>query len=221
VAPAIAALVAVALAAIVLARRPRSRAARTFAAFAASLALWNFAVYRFRVAADAETAQRWQLAVYVALFVAPALYYRLVHVIVGVPERRASGLVYASTLGALLAAALRFDLFVRGVTPTAEGWAPVSGPLAAVWFLVALAITAATFRPLILARRQTEAPRPARPVVLLLLATAIRLLGPLVSFAGVLLLRAGVLKAALPPVVVGAMVLVGCLAAVATLDSES
>jgi MFS superfamily sulfate permease-like transporter len=126
-----------------------------------------------------------------------------------------------AALGALLAAALRFENFVRGVTPTAEGWAPVPGPLAAVWFLVAFVITAATFWPLLAARRHPDATRGARRVWLLLAATAIRLLAPLVSFAGVLLLRAGVLKTALPPVVIASTVVVGCLAAVATLDSES
>ena len=82
-------------------------------------------------------------------------------------------------------------------------------------------VTVATFRPLVLARRRRPPDRASRAITLLLLATAIRLASPLVSFAGVLLVRSGVLDAALPPIVVGATLVVVCLAAVATLDAES
>ncbi|TMQ22564.1 MAG: hypothetical protein E6K82_13055 [Candidatus Rokuibacteriota bacterium] len=220
-APIIGGLLAVALAAIVLARRPRGRASRAFVAFAAAFALWNFGVYQFRAAPDADLAQRWEVAVYIALFAAPALYYHLVHAVAGVPEGRASIVVYAGSIAAALAAAMRFDLFVSEVRRAPEGWVPLGGPLAIVWFVFTLGVTVATFRPLVLARRRRPPERASRPITLLLLATAIRLASPLVSFAGVLLVRSGVLDAALPPIVVGATLVVVCLAGVATLDTES
>jgi hypothetical protein len=71
------------------------------------------------------------------------------------------------------------------------------------------------------ARRQRDPARAARPVTLMLVATAIRLASPLVSFAGVLLVHWGVLAAMVPPVVVAATLAVAILAAVATLDTES
>jgi hypothetical protein len=212
---------AVVLAALVVARRRWGRASRAFVAFAGAFALWNFAVYEFRAAPDADLAQRWQVAVYIALFAAPALYYHLVHAVAGVREGRASIVVYAGSIAAALAAAMRFDLFVREVRRAPEGWVPVGGPLAIVWFVFTLGVTVATFRPLVVARRRRPPAGPSRAITLLLLATAIRLASPLVSFAGVLLVRSGVLDTALPPIVVGATLVVVGLAAVATLDSES
>jgi hypothetical protein len=214
-------IVGLGLAAGVLLRDPGARANRAFAAFAATMAVWSFAVYQFRAAPAADAAQRWQLLVYATLFAGPALYYRLAHAIAGVPERAAAVLVYVVSFGALLAAATRFDLVVGGVTRTSAGWVPLGGPLAALWFFVALAITLLTFRPLLLGRRRLAPGQRSRALTLLIVATTVRLLVPVVTFAGVLLAARGVISAPPPPIAVETSILITVLAAVATLDSGS
>jgi hypothetical protein len=214
-------IVGLALAAGVLLRDPGGRANRAFAAFAATMAVWSFAVYQFRAAPDADLAQRWQLLVYATLFTGPALYYHLAHMIAGVPERAAAVVVYVASGSALLAAATRFDLVVRGVRRVPAGWVPLGGPLAALWFFVALAITLLTFHPLLLGRRRLAPGQRSRPLTLLILATTMRLLVPVVTFAGVLLAARGVISAPPPPIAVETSILITVLAAVATLDSGS
>ncbi|HET7340665.1 MAG TPA: hypothetical protein VFL90_04315 [Methylomirabilota bacterium] len=216
--PLVGCIAGLALAAGVLARNPGGRAHRAFAGFAATLAVWCVAVYQFRAAPDADAAQRWQLLVYATLFVSPALFYHLAHAVAGLPDRADAVVVYVVSLAALLAAATRFDLVVRGVTHTPAGWVPLGGPLAALWFFVAVLITLLTFVPL--GRGLRRAPR-RRPLALLAVATVIRLLAPLVVFGSVLLAARGVITRPPPPIAVETSLLVAALAAVATLDTGS
>ena len=219
--PIVGCVVGLLLAAVVLLRDPGGPTNRAFAAFATGAAAWCFAVYRFRAAPDPDAALRWQLLVFVTLFLGPALYFHLAHAVGGVAERAGAVAVYVLSAAALLTGVTRFDLFVRGVVGTPQGWAPRSGPLAAVWFFVALGITTATYWPLALARHRLGPQQRARPLTLLIVGNTLRLLAPLLTFAGALLAQAGTIPRPLPPVVVEATVFVIVLAAGATLDAGS
>jgi hypothetical protein len=221
VSPIVGCVAGLVLAAAVLLRDPAGRASRAFAAFATGAAVWGFAVYRFRAAGDPDTAMRWQLLVYVTLFVGPALYFHLAHAVGGVAERGGAVFVYVLSAVALLVGVTRFDLFVRVVIFTPQGWAPRSGPLAAVWFFVTLGITAATFWPLAAGRRRLGPEQSARPLTLLIVGNALRLLAPVLTVASALLAQSGTLARPLPPFFVEATILVMLLAAGATLDAGS
>lgn len=119
------------LAVIALLRNPSSRLNRVFAYFVGALAVWNIGVFMLRRSADAPTAVFWEVVIHAGIVLVPALYYHFVLIFleVTVLHRRSLLLTYAA---ALMFGAINLtgsELFMRGVTRTAWGWAPATGPL--------------------------------------------------------------------------------------------
>jgi signal transduction histidine kinase len=130
--PFLAFLLSGSLFALSLARNPRSGLHRIFAAFAASLMLWNFGAFMVRRAADADAAHLWQVVSHVGSITMPAFYYHFLLTFLGVAggNRAQLRLIYA--LAAVFSAfnVAGSPLFMReGATETFWGWAPVAGPL--------------------------------------------------------------------------------------------
>jgi signal transduction histidine kinase len=104
-----------------------------FAALAAALAVWNLGVFGLRSTDDIATAIVYERIVHVGVIVLPVLFYHYVLVFLECSRRRE--LVAAYVLTAIFLVASPTALFMPGVTRTAWGFAPQSGPLYAPFFL--------------------------------------------------------------------------------------
>jgi len=130
-------LLNVSLAGITLARNRASRLNRVFAYFLAGLAIWNFGVFMLRQAPDPTSAYRWEIIIHVGLIVVPAFYYHFVLIFLEstTQHRRSLSLAYALALLLSVLNVSGSPLFMKGVTWTYWGWAPVIGPAYNVFFL--------------------------------------------------------------------------------------
>jgi signal transduction histidine kinase len=135
--PLVAFLLNVSLAGITLFRNSASRLNRVFAYFLAGLAIWNFGVFMLRQAPDPVTAYWVEVVIHVGLIPVPAFYYHFVLIFLESTSRhrRSLALAYALTLLFSLFNVVGSPLFMKGVTNTYWGWAPVAGPLYNVFFL--------------------------------------------------------------------------------------
>jgi len=135
--PLVAFLLNVSLAGITLFRNSASRLNRVFAYFLAGLAIWNFGVFMLRQAPDPATAYLWEVVIHVGLIPVPAFYYHFVLIFLEstTRHRRSLALAYALTLLFSLLNITGSPLFMKGVTSTYWGWAPVIGPVYNVFFL--------------------------------------------------------------------------------------
>ena len=140
----------------------------------------------------------------------PAVYYHLVRVVVRDDRRTAVRVVYALAAGFTLIALGALPLLVQGVVRTPRGWAPVTGPLGLPLLVFYLAVMAATLGPLRAARR--------RP---LLAASLVMLVAPVANFFGFILLRAGVIRLELPPLLLPASVVFVALVWFATRETTT
>ncbi len=185
---------------------------RLFAALAGVLAVWTFSVFQIRHAADAAGGLLGQRMLNLTFGLTPALYYHLVRVVTGTAQARRTAvrLVYAGAGGFTLVALGALPLLVLDVVPTARGWAPVTGPLGLALFVFYLGVMAATLGPLRAARARC-----------LLAATALMLAAPLANFVGFILLRAGLVRLDLPPLLLPASVVFIALVWFATRTGES
>jgi signal transduction histidine kinase len=116
------------LLATALASDARNRGKRTFAAVAASLALWNGAVFGLRSTTDPGVALYWERVVHVAVALMPAFFYHYVIAFLNRSARRAS-VVTAYALALAFITAVPTAWFMSGVRRTPWGFAPVAGPL--------------------------------------------------------------------------------------------
>ena len=191
------------------ARRPVNR---LFAALAGVLAVWTFSVFQIRHAADAAGGLAGQRMLNVTFGLTPAVYYHLVRVVTGTVETRRTAvrLVYAGAGAFTLVALAALPLLVSDVVPTARGWAPVTGPLGLALFVFYLGVMASTLGPLRAARSRW-----------LLVASAVMLAAPLANFAGFILLRTGLIRLDLPPLLLPASVVFIALVWFATRSRES
>jgi signal transduction histidine kinase len=127
--PLIACLLNLSLGGTVLLRHPTSRLNRLFAAFVSTLAVWNFGVFMLRRAPDHATALFWEVVIHVGVILMPALYYHFVLAFLDSVgrHRRSLGLAYGLAAVFFVLNISRSPWFIKGVTWTSWGWAPVSG----------------------------------------------------------------------------------------------
>ena len=106
----------------------------TFAGVALALAVWNIGVFGLRSADDAETALLWEYVVHLGVIPLPAIFYHYVLAFLEVRRRRWSLLIaYGIATALVLASATPY--FIAGVSYTAWGYVPRSGPLYAPFFV--------------------------------------------------------------------------------------
>jgi len=186
------------------------RTPRLFAALAGVLAAWSGSVFQIRHAPDEAGGLLGQRVLNITFVLTPAVYYHLVRVVVRDDRRTAVRVVYALAAGFTLIALGALPLLVQGVVRTPRGWAPVTGPLGLPLLVFYLAVMAATLGPLSAARR--------RP---LLAASLVMLVAPVANFFGFILLRAGVIRLELPPLLLPASVVFAALVWFATRETTT
>jgi signal transduction histidine kinase len=112
----------------------RSAKNRVFAYFVAALAVWNLGVFGLRSTASPPTALLWENFLHVGVIALPVLFYHYVMVFLDAPRRN-------TVLGAGYLACVLFWLasptpaFLQGVTTTAWGFMPVTGPVYPLFLL--------------------------------------------------------------------------------------
>ena len=186
------------------------RTQRLVAALAGVLAAWSGSVFQIRHAPDEAGGLLGQRVLNITFVLTPAVYYHLVRVVVRDDRRTAVRVVYALAAGFTLIALGALPLLVQGVVRTPRGWAPVTGPLGLPLLVFYLAVMAATLGPLRAARR--------RP---LLAASLVMLVAPVANFFGFILLRAGVIRLELPPLLLPASVVFAALVWFATRETTT
>ena len=186
------------------------RTQRLFAALAGVLAAWSGSVFQIRHAPDEAGGLLGQRVLNITFVLTPAVYYHLVRVVVRDDRRTAVRVVYALAAGFTLIALGALPLLVQGVVRTPRGWAPVTGPLGLPLLVFYLAVMAATLGPLSAARR--------RP---LLAASLVMLVAPVANFFGFILLRAGVIRLELPPLLLPASIVFVALVWFATRETTT
>ncbi len=188
------------------------RTQQVLAALAAVLAVWTLSVFQIRHAADETGGLLGQRMLNITFGLTPAVYYHLVRVVTGTAEARRTAvrLIYAGAGAFVLIALVALPLLVRGVVPTPRGWAPVTGPLGLALFVFYLAVMLATLGPLRAAGRRW-----------LIVASLIMLLAPLANFVGFILMRAGLFKMELPPLLLPASVVFIALVWFATRENAA
>jgi signal transduction histidine kinase len=162
---------------LVLYRDYHSRINRTFAYFLGGLAIWNFGVFMLRASRNPGTALFWEHAVFVGLIGVPALYYHFVLLFLNLTQKWRRLLVTAYALAAVFMVFNPTALFIRDVKLTEWGYAPVGGPIYAlflgymqVYMLIGLAQLALAYRGIQSSFRRNRAK-------LILWGTTISLLG--------------------------------------------
>ena len=168
-----------------------------FAALAGVLAAWSASVFQIRHAPDPAGGLLGQRMLNITFALTPAVYYHLVRVMTRTHDahRTAVRVVYALAAAFTLSALAALPLLVQDVVRTPRGWAPVTGPLGLPLLVFYLAVMAATLGPLSAARRPP-----------LLAASLVMLLAPVANFFGFILVRAGVIRLELPPLLLPASV---------------
>ena len=182
--PLVAFLLNVSLAGITLARNRASRLNRVFAYFLAGLALWNFGVFLLRQAPDPTSAYRWEIIIHVGLIVVPAFYYHFVLIFLEstTQHRRSLSLAYALALLLSVLNVSGSPLFMKGVTWTYWGWAPVIGPAYNVFFLYLNAFFIWGLVHLTKATRAIESSFRRNRARLIQIGTAVTLVGGFIDF---------------------------------------
>lgn len=122
------------LLAAALASDRRNPGHRTFAALATSLALWNVAAFALRSSTDPIAAVQWERVLHASVALLPPLFYHYILAFLNRSARRPS-LFVAYGMAGLSIVAIPTTWFMSGVRPTAWGFAPVAGPVYAL-FLV-------------------------------------------------------------------------------------
>jgi signal transduction histidine kinase len=112
----------------------RSQRNLLFACLAAALAVWNLGVFGLRATADPETALIWERVLHVGVIPIPVLFYHYVLAFLDLPRRRPA-LIGGYVVCAVFMAAGPTPAFIRGVTESAWGFMPATGPLYAPFFV--------------------------------------------------------------------------------------
>jgi signal transduction histidine kinase len=172
------------LAVIALLRNPSSRLNRVFAYFVGALAVWNIGVFMLRRSADAPAALFWEVVIHAGIVLVPALYYHFVLIFleVSVLHRRSLLLTYAAALGFSVINLTGTDLFMRGVTRTAWGWAPAAGPLYLPFVLYFNGVLVYSIALLLRASRELDSSFRRNRARLVLLGSFVSLAGGGVDF---------------------------------------
>lgn len=164
-----------------LASDRRSHLNRSFAYFAAAQAVWNLGAFGLRLSSDPHEALIWEVILHVGVIPIPILFYRYVVVFLNLPTRRRS-LHVGYVLCALFLALNPTPLFMRGVQQTYWGWAPLSGPLYALFFLYFQTYMVLGLVRLIRARRTQTSSYWRSRTLLVMAGVTVSLLGGAVDF---------------------------------------
>ncbi|MGH2399221.1 MAG: histidine kinase N-terminal 7TM domain-containing protein, partial [bacterium] len=189
--PLVAFLLNVSLAGLSLARNPGSRLNRVFAYFAGGMAVWNFGVFMLRTAPTEGAANLAEVVIHVGVIALPAFYYHFVLIFLDATTRHRPSLVLAYTI-AFVYTLINLSgtrLFMTGVKSTYWGWAPATGPLYLPYFLAFNAFMITGVVLLVKANRGLDSSFRRNRGTLIVLGTAVSLLGGLVDFARFILAR--------------------------------
>ncbi|MBI3826018.1 MAG: GAF domain-containing protein [Candidatus Rokubacteria bacterium] len=184
--PLVAFLLSGSLLGLSLARNFRSPLNRIFAAFAASLMLWNFGVFMGRRAPDPASAHLWEYVIHAGIIAMPALYYHFLLAFLDTTHRhrRTLGLVYGFAAAFTVVNATGSELFLRqGVIETFWGWAPVVGPLYVPFVVYFSGTLISGILRLVRAYRTMESSFRRNRALLILLGSFASLAGGFIDFA--------------------------------------
>ncbi len=112
----------------------RHRRHYTFAGVALALAIWNFGVFGLRAAANEESGLFWEYVVHFGIIPLPAIFYHYVLAFLELRRQRPT-LTTAYAIAAAFLVVSPTPLFIVGVTHTAWGYVPRSGPMYAPFFV--------------------------------------------------------------------------------------
>ncbi len=164
-----------------LAADRKSPRARLFAYFVSAQAVWDFGALGLRWASAAPEALTWERIIHLGVIPLPVLFYHYVLAFLDLP-RRSRALAVGYLLCAAFAVSSTTDLFIRGVTPTPWGFAPVSGPAYQVFFLYFQTYFVAGLIRLVLAYRTQDSSFRRNRTLLVMLGVGVSLLGGAVDF---------------------------------------
>ncbi len=159
----------------------RSPLNRSFAYFAGAQAVWNLGSFGLRGSVEPSQAFTWEVILHVGVIPIPILFYRYVVVFLSLPTRRRS-LFIGYTLCVFFLAASPTPLFMRGVQQTYWGWAPLSGPLYAAFFLYFQTYMLLGLVRLIRARRAQTSSYWRSRILLVMAGVTVSLLGGGIDF---------------------------------------
>ena len=189
--PLIALLLNVLLVAVTLVRNPGSRLNRVFAYFVTGMAVWNMGSFMLRQAPNEATATFWEIVIHAGVVVLPAFYYHFVLIFLESTTQHRSSLVIAYLLAAFFSVVNMSGspLFMRGVTRTYWGWAPVTGLLYAPYVLYLNFFLIYGLSRLVRASEGVESSFRRNRATLILLGTLVSLAGGVIDFARFVLVR--------------------------------
>ena len=174
----------VSLATLSLLRNPASRLHRVFAYFASGMALWNVGVFMLRTSPDEASASLAETVIHVGVILIPAFYYHFVLIFLDATTQHRRSLTAAYVIAGVYTVInlSGTPLFLRGVTWTYWGWAPVTGPLYLPNFLAFNIFFVYGVYHLVRATKAMESSFRRNRVALILLGTLISLFGGYVDF---------------------------------------
>ena len=195
------------LAVMVLYRDHRSALNRVFASVAAALGVWNLGVFFLRSTGDVATAVLVEKLLHFGVILVPAFYYHFVVVFLEIADqrRRLLAATYALAVGFLALSAT--PLSMRGVVVTYWGFAPAFGPLYNVFFAWFMASIVGGIVELGLAYGKIDSAFRRNRAKLIILGSAVSLLGGVVDIARVGLKMESVYPVGIPANAVFALLL--------------
>ena len=159
----------------------RSALNRSFAYFACAQAVWNFGSFGLRGSGDPAQAFLWEVILHVGVIPIPILFYRYVVIFLELPTRRRS-LFIGYALCAFFLAVSPTPLFMRGVQQTYWGWAPLSGPLYAAFFVYFQTYMVLGLVRLVRARRAQTSSYWRSRILLVMVGVTLSLFGGAIDF---------------------------------------
>ena len=153
---------------------------RWFAYLALALGIWSFGVLGLRWSQSPAVALDWERFVHVGVVAIPILFYRYVQALLGRPGTGVVAMVGFATC-VFFFGTLTTRSFIAGVRETPWGYAPVAGPLYAVFFLYFHVYLVIGLVELVRASRQVGSFRRNR-VHLVIFGVIVGVLGGVVDF---------------------------------------
>ena len=189
--PLIALLLNVLLAEITLVRNPGSRLNRVFTYFVTGMAVWNVGTFMLRRAPDQAVATFWEVVIHAGVVLLPAFYYHFVLIFLESTTQHRSSLVVVYLLAAFFSVVnlSGSPLFMRGVTQTYWGWAPVTGLLYPLFVVYLNFFLIYGVSHLVKAYKGVDSSFRRNRGTLILLGTLVSLAGGVIDFARFILVR--------------------------------
>jgi len=189
--PLIALLLNVLLAVITLVRNPGSRLNRVFTYFVTGMAVWNVGTFMLRRAPDQAVATFWEVVIHAGVVLLPAFYYHFVLIFLESTTQHRSSLVVVYLLAAFFSVVnlSGSPLFMRGVTQTYWGWAPVTGLLYPLFVVYLNFFLIYGVSHLVKAYKGVDSSFRRNRGTLILLGTLVSLAGGVIDFARFILVR--------------------------------